>query len=156
MYITKVKGKLILVLANNITWQRILVNANISERGNFMIIYEKLWELLKERDMKKTDLLGVISSPTLAKLSKNDNVNVKVIAEICTFLDCQPGDIMENKPKEEVYKDITYSKLDELFVKIEKKTGKSKEEVWQTYLNNVPEKKKQDKDFQDIKKHIES
>ena len=37
-----------------------------------MIVYTKLWLLLKERGMKRTDLLNVISSATLAKLGKND------------------------------------------------------------------------------------
>lgn len=62
-----------------------------------MIVYTKLWLLLKERDMKKTDLLRVISSPTLAKLGKNEPVSISIIEKICDFLDCQPGDIMSNE-----------------------------------------------------------
>lgn len=62
-----------------------------------MIVYTKLWLLLKERDMKKTDLLKVISSPTLAKLGKNEPVSISIIEKICDFLDCQPGDIMSNE-----------------------------------------------------------
>lgn len=61
-----------------------------------MISYGKLWILLEQRGMKKTDLLEVISTPTLAKLGKNENVNVSIIGKICDFLDCQPSDIMEN------------------------------------------------------------
>ena len=60
-----------------------------------MITYGKLWILLEKKGMKKKDLLNVISAPTLAKLGKNENVNVKIISEICEYLDCQPGDIME-------------------------------------------------------------
>lgn len=45
--------------------------------------------------MKKTDLLQVISSPTLAKLSKGEVVKTDIIEKICLFLKCQPSDIME-------------------------------------------------------------
>lgn len=60
-----------------------------------MIIYNPLFMLLACRGMKKTDLLKVISSGTLAKLSKNENIQTEVIDKICLFLECQPGDIMK-------------------------------------------------------------
>lgn len=60
-----------------------------------MMRYYKLFDLLSRRDMKKTDLLKVISAPTLAKLSKGESVTTDVLCKICGFLDCQPGDIME-------------------------------------------------------------
>lgn len=59
-----------------------------------MISYSKLWNYLHERGLKKTFLLYVISSPTLAKLSKGENVNTDTIVKVCEFLHCQPGDIM--------------------------------------------------------------
>jgi DNA-binding Xre family transcriptional regulator len=59
-----------------------------------MIHYNKLFAILAMRGMKKTDLLEVMSTPTLAKLSKGENVNTDVIERICIFLDVQPGDIM--------------------------------------------------------------
>lgn len=52
------------------------------------------------RGMKRTDLLkpnGVLTSPTLAKLGKNENISIDIIDKLCEFLDCQPGDIMEYK-----------------------------------------------------------
>lgn len=63
-----------------------------------MMKYYKLFDLLARREMKKTDLLKVISSPTLAKLSKGDSVTTDVLCKICAFLDCQPGEIMEYLP----------------------------------------------------------
>lgn len=62
------------------------------------IRYYKLFDLLTRRNMKKTDLLEIISSPTLAKLSKGESITTEVIQKICDFLNCQPGDIMENVP----------------------------------------------------------
>ena len=59
--------------------------------------YNKLFDLLKERKISKTDLqkeLGV-SSATVARLSKNEAISLKVIEDICKLLHCQPGDIME-------------------------------------------------------------
>lgn len=74
-----------------------------------MLRYYKLFDMLNRRGMKKTSLLRVISSPTLAKLSRGDNVQTEVIDKICLFLKCQPSDIMEcifdesNEPGHEVY-----------------------------------------------------
>ena len=61
-----------------------------------MIKYYKLLDLLNRRGMKKTDLLNVISTPTLAKISKHQYITLESIDKICTFLNCQPGDIMEH------------------------------------------------------------
>ena len=71
-----------------------------------MISYVKLWFLLKERGMKRTDLLEVISSATLAKLGKNEMVSLSVIEKICDYLDCQPGYILENVKKEKVMESV--------------------------------------------------
>ena len=60
-----------------------------------MMKYNRLFALLAQRGMKKTDLLEVISSPTLAKLSKGASVTTDVLCKICEYLECQPSDIME-------------------------------------------------------------
>lgn len=59
------------------------------------IKYYKLFDLLNRRNMKKSDLLEIISSKTIAKLSKGANVNTDIIDKICLHLKCQPSDIME-------------------------------------------------------------
>ncbi|MCQ4830134.1 helix-turn-helix domain-containing protein [Hungatella sp. SL.1.14] len=60
-----------------------------------MIRYYKLFDLLNRRGMKKTELLKIMSSGTLAKLSKGDVIKSDIIDKICEFLKCQPDDIME-------------------------------------------------------------
>ena len=62
-----------------------------------MMKYNKLFALLAIRGMKKSDLVEkkVISSPTLAKLSKGESITTTVLCQICDSLECQPGDIME-------------------------------------------------------------
>ena len=63
-----------------------------------MIIYDRLFKLLDERGLKRTLLLSFISSKTLAKLGKGENVNTDTIDALCYALDCQPADIMEYIP----------------------------------------------------------
>lgn len=60
-----------------------------------MIVYEKLWRMLRRYCLGRTYLLRVISPPTLAKLGKNEIVSTDTICKICKLLHCQPGDIME-------------------------------------------------------------
>lgn len=61
------------------------------------ISYKKLWKLLIDRDMLKKDLAAKaeISSTSIAKLAKNENVNTEIIRKICTSLQCDVSDIME-------------------------------------------------------------
>lgn len=47
------------------------------------------------------DLLNVLTSGTLAKLGKGNNIRMGMLDKICSFLDCQPGDIMEYVEEEE-------------------------------------------------------
>lgn len=60
-----------------------------------MMKYYKLFIMLDKKGMKRTDLLRVVSSVTLAKLGKGESVTTDILCKICSFLDCQPGDIME-------------------------------------------------------------
>ncbi len=59
--------------------------------------YTKLWKLLLERGMTKTDLRNLtgMSSRVLAKLSKNQTVTTDTLAKICSVLHCDVSDIME-------------------------------------------------------------
>lgn len=64
------------------------------------ISYKKLWKLLIDRDMKKKDLQQTagISSASITKLGKNENVNTEILLKICTALNCDIADIMEVLP----------------------------------------------------------
>ncbi|MCI8284889.1 MAG: helix-turn-helix domain-containing protein [Clostridia bacterium] len=62
-----------------------------------MISYDKLWKTLIDRHMNKTELrerIG-ISNATLAKMGKNEPVNLKIIEAICKELDCGVEDVLE-------------------------------------------------------------
>ena len=56
------------------------------------ISYKKLWKLLIDRDLMKKDLceMAGISSASMAKLGKNENVNTDIIVR-----ECDTSDIME-------------------------------------------------------------
>lgn len=61
------------------------------------ISYKKLWKLLIDRDMKKKDLKEAsgISTASIAKLGKNENVNTEILIKVCKALNCDISDIME-------------------------------------------------------------
>lgn len=62
-----------------------------------MLSYNKLWKLLIDNGMTKTEmrLKADISTTTLAKLGKNETVSMEVLLKICKVLDCNVGDIMD-------------------------------------------------------------
>ena len=61
------------------------------------ITYKKLWKLLIDRDMTKQQLKDVagISSASIAKLGKGENITTDVLLKICDALDCRVEDILE-------------------------------------------------------------
>lgn len=63
------------------------------------LIYNKLWKLLIDKGMTKTQLreLTKISESTIAKLVKGENVNTEILERICLALNCNIVDIMEYK-----------------------------------------------------------
>lgn len=61
------------------------------------VSYKKLWKLLIDKEMTKVELRekAGISTGTLAKLGKNENVTTDVLVKVCEALDCDISDIME-------------------------------------------------------------
>ena len=61
------------------------------------VSYDKLWNILKERNMLKTDLIkqAKISTNAMAKLGKNEDVRFGILVSICKALDCKIDDIVE-------------------------------------------------------------
>ena len=66
------------------------------------VSYKKLWKLLIDKDMTKVELRekAGISTGTLAKLGKNENVTTDVLVKVCEALDCDISDIMEMERRE--------------------------------------------------------
>ena len=65
-----------------------------------MFTYKPLLKLLIDKNMTKTQLreqLG-ISMATLAKISKNEYISMKVLDDICNLLECKIEDVIEHRP----------------------------------------------------------
>lgn len=59
--------------------------------------YKKLWKMLIDKKMKRTDLivLAGISANILAKLGKDEFVSMESLEKICKALNCNIGDIVD-------------------------------------------------------------
>lgn len=67
------------------------------------ISYNGLLKLLIDKNLKKVDLIErlEISSSTIAKMTKNEAVSLRVLEKICRELDCDFGDIIHYVKEEE-------------------------------------------------------
>lgn len=63
------------------------------------ISYNKLWKMLIDKGMQKRDLQEAagISSASIAKLGKCENITTDILMKVCEALDCDLNDIMETK-----------------------------------------------------------
>lgn len=77
------------------------------------VSYKKLFNILKNRGITKTTLGNALdlSSTTLAKLAKDEQISMNTLIGICNYLNCQPGDIME--VRYEIDKDTLLYRLTE-------------------------------------------
>lgn len=59
--------------------------------------YAKLWKILIDKKMKRTDLITTagISANILAKLGKDEFVSMESLEKICKALNCNIGDIVD-------------------------------------------------------------
>lgn len=71
--------------------------------------YKRLWKLLIDRDLKKKDLceMANISTYTIGKMNRGDNITMDVLVRICGALDCSIEDIMEVIPNNSVIQSLS-------------------------------------------------
>ena len=64
--------------------------------------YNKLWKLLIDKGMNRQDLKRItrVSTSSIAKLGKGENVMTDVLLRICCALKCDISDIVECVPVE--------------------------------------------------------
>lgn len=62
-----------------------------------MVSYNKLWKLLIDKKMNKKNLIAVsgVSTASISKLVKGQNIQTDVLCKICKALNCDFCDIME-------------------------------------------------------------
>ena len=67
------------------------------------VSYKRLWKVMIDKDVNKTELCQKtgISSGTMAKMTKDEPVTLKILEKICDELQCDIGDIVEKIPDEE-------------------------------------------------------
>jgi len=61
------------------------------------VSYDKLWKLLIDKKMNRTDLKNAagISFNVLAKMGKGETVSMESMLKVCKALDCDISDVME-------------------------------------------------------------
>lgn len=71
-----------------------------NSEGVMAIRYNKLWKLLIDKGMTKTELRikAGLTTNALARLSKNESVQVETLFKICDVLGCNLDDIAESVP----------------------------------------------------------
>ena len=64
-----------------------------------MIIYDKLWETMKEKGISQYALIKKhnISPAQITRLKRNESVSTHTIDIFCDILECKVEDIMEHK-----------------------------------------------------------
>ncbi len=67
------------------------------------VCYNKLWKLLIDKRMTRTQLckMAHVSTNAIAKMGRNEDVRVETLVKICGILDCTLDDIMEIVPDKE-------------------------------------------------------
>ena len=65
--------------------------------------YKKLWHILLDRDMSRSQLRkkAGISTNALAKLGKDESLPLETLEKVCAALDCTLDDILEYVPDKE-------------------------------------------------------
>ena len=59
--------------------------------------YNKLWKLLIDKNITRTELtrMAGISTNAMAKMGKNEDVRLTVLEKVCSALDCKIEDVVE-------------------------------------------------------------
>ena len=85
-----------------------IVNISVDEEVIMAVSYNKLWKLMIDKKINKSQLCKKIkiSSSTMAKMTNEEMVAMTVLEKICAELECDISDIMEFTDLAEVKKKI--------------------------------------------------
>ena len=69
-----------------------------------VINYDKLWKLMIDKKINKTQLSekAEITSNAMAKLGKDESVQLEILLKICEVLNCGINDIVEFIDEKEI------------------------------------------------------
>ena len=67
------------------------------------VSYKKLWKLLIDLNMSKSDLRKAtgLATRTMTKLRRDEDISMDAIKRICQVCNCNIGDMMDLLPEEE-------------------------------------------------------
>ena len=70
-------------------------------RAPMSVSYKKLWKILIDKDMSKTQLCkeAKISTNAMAKMGKGEDVRVETLIKVCRVLKCKIDDIIDYDEK---------------------------------------------------------
>ena len=76
-----------------------------------MIVYDKLWETMKEKGVSQYKLIHTygISPAQITRLKKNSNVNTNTLDMLCEILDCHLTEIAEHIPNSSEKRAVDYA-----------------------------------------------
>lgn len=80
-----------------------MCNKNNELRVKMRLDYNKLWKLMIDKNINKTELCkqAKISTNAMAKMGRNESVPLDTLVKICDVLKCTLNDVVEIKSKEE-------------------------------------------------------
>lgn len=70
-----------------------------------MIKYDRLWEIMKERDITQYDLYTRynMNRAQLNRLRHNKNITIATLDKLCNILHCRVEDVIEHFPDDNMY-----------------------------------------------------
>ena len=84
---------------SSLVFSDIIIFVGIFENGGLLmaVSYNKLWKLMIDKKLSKTELTHIagISTNAMAKLGRDEDVRVNILEKICIALDCNVEDIVE-------------------------------------------------------------
>jgi len=80
----------------NLPFRRLLIYV-LLEAAPMKVSYDKLWKLLIDNKMKKSDLAKAaqISQYTMTNLNNDRLVSMEIMLRLCKIFHCDIGDVME-------------------------------------------------------------
>ena len=61
------------------------------------VSYDKLWRLMRQHGMSKTDLYNKVglSTNVIARMGRGQDVRLNALVKICKYFDCTFNDVVE-------------------------------------------------------------
>ena len=84
-------------ISYNVLYKVVTIWEATSGGVEMTVSYHKLWQIMKDNRMKKSELASAasISQYSMTKLNQNKPVSMEVMLRLCKVFHCDIGDLME-------------------------------------------------------------